>query len=319
MLARWWQAPALATASLVGEEIVAVDTSGREAWRYRLPHVDGAIVPARLMVADIDEDGRPEVLAALHFMPHGGHGHGTVMLLDSRGRPRWQHALDDRYQFGAMDFAPVWYPDDILLSRSEGALRIAVAYHHHTWWPSVVVTYDGDGRPLGRFVNAGWIRSLNMTTDGRYLLAAGLNNSFGGAFLAVLDPANPVGTSPAEGGSLPPCSNCPRGAPIAYFLAPWTPLARPSDTPNVTVQATSSGGIEWHAVQRAEGNGKDPEVIVSLSPSLDILERSVNELFTETLARLELAGEMSQVAGDWRQPTVRRWTPAGGWQDVPPQ
>lgn len=155
-----------------------------------------------------------------------------------------------------------------------------------------------------------------MTADGRYLLAAGISNSFGGAMLAVLDPANPVGSSPADGGSLPSCSNCPAGAPVAYFVAPWTDLARPSDTPAVLVQATASGGIEWHAVQRAEEQGKVPDVIFNLSPGLEILQRSVNDYFVETRARLERTGEVSRSSATWREPPVRRWTPERGWQDI---
>lgn len=47
----WWhKGPLIATASLVGQYIVAHDASGREAWRYRLPHVAGDMVPGRLTV-----------------------------------------------------------------------------------------------------------------------------------------------------------------------------------------------------------------------------------------------------------------------------
>ncbi|MBI4264540.1 MAG: hypothetical protein HY657_09205 [Acidobacteria bacterium] len=311
-----WDSPTVANASLVGEEIVAVDTGGRELWRHPLLHVDGGIVPARLLIADVDGDDRREVLAALHFMRHGGHGAEAVMLFDDRGRLRWQRSLDDHYQFGTTDYAPVWFPDDIVLYRSGGSPRIAVAYHHHTWWPSVVVTYDADGRPVDRFVNAGWIRSLNVTSDGRYLLAAGISNSFGGAALAVLDPASPGGRSPEAGGTLPACSNCPPGSPVAYFVAPWSELARPSDTPTVIVQVDQEGGIEWHAVQReAVDNGKVPNIIIGFSPNLEIVRRGVNDYFTEVRTALERSGQLSTSAANWREPLVREWTPAHGWQD----
>ncbi len=305
LLAQWWRAPVLAKAALVGEEIVAFDASGREAWRHRLPHIDGAIVPARLMVADVDEDGRPEVLAALHFMAHSGHRPGVVMLLDGRGRPRWERALDDRYRFGDQEYGPPWYPEDILIYRSNGSARIAVAQHHHTWWPGIVVTYDADGRTIDRFVNAGWIRTLNMTPDGRHLLAAGISNDFGGAALAVLDPASPGGTSPGDG-LLPACANCPSGRPVAYFVAPWSALGRASDTPNAVVQVDDGGGIEWHAIQRAEDGGKAPEVIIGLSPRLEFVRWGVNNYFTE----LQKAAEPM---------ALRQWTPSRGWRDIASQ
>lgn len=290
----------VAGVALAGQEIVATDTGGHERWRLRLPHVDGHVVPARFLVTDVQGDADPEVLAALHYIRGGRQDAGIVMLIDGDGEIVWQRSLEDRYRFGDVEYGPAWFPSDVAVYGPPAARRIAVAYHHHTWWPGLAVTYDERGSAVARFVNAGWITSVNASADSRYLLAAGINNSLGGAVLAVLDAANPEGVSPAGGGSLPVCSNCPRGSPVSYFLAPWTELARPSDTPPVTVNVTPSGTIEWRAVQRAAEGGKVPEVIVTLSPALDMLSRSVNDFFTET-------------AGS-REPVVRRWTSPTGWR-----
>lgn len=310
-LAMWWSgdSPAIANASLVGEQIVAVDASGQEVWRRPLPHIDGYVVPARMLVADIDDDNQSEVLAALQFMKHGGHGYGAVMVFEANGELRWQRSLDDRYTFGGKEYAPAWFPEDMLVYRAGGSTRIAVAEHHHTWWPGVVAIYDSNGQPIDRFVNAGWIRSLNMTLDGRYLLAAGITNTFGGAALAVLDRDHPGGTSPSDGGSLPACSNCPRGNPVAYLVAPWSDLARPSDTPNMLVQVDNQGGIQWHAMQRGQENGKAPEVIIGLSSSLTLVRKDVNDYFAELRPSFQSD----------RQLTLREWTPARGWRQIEPQ
>jgi hypothetical protein len=103
---------------------------------------------------------------------------------------------------------------------------------------------------------------------------------------------------------------------VAYFLAPWTALARPSDTPTVIAQVTPGGGIEWRAAQRAVEQGKVPEVIVTLSPDLEILESGVNRFFTETHALLDRPGGISGDGASWHEPAVRRWTAAQGWQDA---
>lgn len=291
---------AVASVALSGHEIVATDTGGRERWRLRLPHIDGHVVPARFLVTDVQGGADPEVLAAIHYIRGGRQDAGVLMLIDGSGDIIWERSLDDRYRFGDVDYGPAWFPSDIAVYGAPGARRIAVAYHHQTWWPGVVVTYDASGNAIARFVNAGWITSVNVSADSRHLLAAGINNSLGGAALAVLDAARPEGVSPADGGSLPPCSTCPQGSPVSYFLAPWTELARPSDTPPVTVNVTPSGTIEWRAVQRAAERGKVPEVIVTLSPALDVMSQSVNDFFAET-------------AGT-RQPVVRRWTSPTGWR-----
>lgn len=293
---------AVAAVSVEGHEIVATDAAGRQRWRLRLPDVDGQAVPARLLVADVLGDGAPEVLAALHYIRGGRQDAGVILLIDGRGEIVWRHSPEDRYRFGDVEYGPGWFPSDMAVYGAPGARRIAVAYHHHTWWPGLVVTYDAAGRPVARFVNAGWVTSLNVSADSRHLLAAGLNNGLGGAVLAVLDALRPEGVSPGDGGALPVCANCPSGNPVAYFLAPWTELARPSDTPPVTVSVTPAGLIEWRAVQRAAEHGKVPEVIVTLSPELQIRHRSVNDFFSE-LSR-----------GAWTNPAVRRWTSSTGWR-----
>jgi hypothetical protein len=182
-----WGRSVIATAAMSGREIVAHDAGGREVWRVTLPQVDGSIVPARMMVADLEGDGSPEVLAALHFMRYGRGDEGVLMAIDSRGAVLWQRALDDRYRFGNAEYGPTWFPVDIVVYGGPGQRRISVAYHHHTWWPGLVVTFDAAGAPIARFVNSGWITSLNVAADGRHLLAAGMSNGFGGAMLAVLD------------------------------------------------------------------------------------------------------------------------------------
>jgi len=306
VLAVWWlgvDAP-VATVALAGQEIVARDAAGAVLWRHQVRPLDGAVVPARLLVTDIDDDGDPDVLAALHVMKRGGHGDGLLMAFDGCGRLRWERSVSDRYRFGEQEYSPPWFPEDVLVYRAGGAARIAVALHHHTWWPGLVITYDAEGRTIDRFVNAGWMRTLNLTADGRYLLAAGLSNAFGGAALAILDASSPGGASPAADGTLPACANCPPGSPVAYFVAPWSALGRPSDTPNAVVQVDDTGRIEWHAIQRAEDQGKAPEVIIDLSPRLELVRWGVNDYFTE------LQGAKA------RKALVREWTPARGWRDA---
>lgn len=291
---------AVAGATLEGHEIVATDRAGNERWRLSLSGVDGHVVPARFLVTDVRGDANPEVLAALHYNRGGRQDAGIVLLIDGGGEVVWQRSLEDRYRFGDVEYGPAWFPSDIAVYGVPGARRIAVAYHHHTWWPGLVVTYDSAGIAVARFVNAGWITGLNVSADSRHLLAAGMNNGLAGAVLAVLDALRPEGVSPGDGGPSPACANCPPGHPVAYFLAPWTELARPSDTPPVTVSVTPSGVIEWRAVQRADERGKVPEVIVTLSPALDVLSRSVNDRF------VEMAGP--------KEPAVRRWTSQTGWR-----
>jgi predicted DNA-binding transcriptional regulator AlpA len=313
----WKAAPVLASVTQSGQALVGIDQSGRELWRYTPTAVDGNVVAPVVRVGDVDGDGRTDVIAALQYLPRNGDGYGEVVRLDDRGRRLWARALDDRYSFGDTTYGPGWFPDEVLTYQAGGELRIAAAFHHHTWWPDVIAAFDGEGRILGRFVHAGWVTGLNVSADGRWLLASGISNAHGGAMLAVLDSANISGAGPMTGGSLPECGNCPAGAPHRYVVVPWSDLARTSNPPRVLVQVGVSGTIELRAVQRPTPNAVSPELIVSFTPEFTVVQRSASDGFAETHAQLERSGELTHAFADcpWKAPALRQWAPAQGWRD----
>jgi hypothetical protein len=308
----------VASARLVGAAIVGFDRNGGELWRFAPPEFRDANVKGVVRVAEAQPGERPAVLVAAAVWQRDWAARGLIMLVDGGGRLRWQQSLPDHFVFGAVDYGPEWLPDDLLVYRTAAGPRVAVALHHHTWWPAVVAVFDADGRLVGRFVNAGWIYRLATSRDGRYLLAAGVSNGHGGAALAVLDAANVDGASPADGGGLPVCSNCPAGVPRAYVVAPWSDVARPADTPLVVVHVAESGLIELRAPQRRWLDGPVPEVIVGLSPSLEVEQRTVSDSFAQVHDALERDGQLTHEAATcpWRTPPVRVWTPERGWREI---
>lgn len=312
------RAPALITnAAMDHRELVAYDSGGREIWRRQMWWNGRVVSTATLVVGDIDTNGRPDVVGAGQVdADDGTEGDGQLFLVDDARRLRWQRKLDGRYKFGDVEYGPGWFAEDILVYRTSAGVRIAVAQHHHTWWPSLVSTFDADGKRVGTYVNAGWIRRLKLTPDGKYILAAGLSNAHGGPMLAAIDAEHPSGVSPADGGTLPACLNCPAGAPARFFVVPWSIFARPADTPWVTVTVAKDGSIEWRAPQRADASGKDPETIVTLSPTLDVRQRNVDDYFVGLHDQLERAGQLSERNPDWRHPMVREWTPDRGWREI---
>ena len=310
--------PTIARAALVGRDLIAFDATGQDLWRYRLAADNEDLAPSTPRLIRWDASGPPQLLVMSHVMRAGGGGTGALLLFNDAGQPVWKQALEDRYRFGETSYGPNWYPNDLLTYQVDGQWRIAAAFHHHTWWPGLVTTFDRDGRPLERFVNAGWIHKLNVTTDGRYLLAAGVSNAFGGAVLAVFDAHAISGTAPADGGSLPACSDCPAGAPVAYFVLPWADLARPTDTPAVVVQVGDTGQIELHAMQRLPREGPVPALIVALTPDLEVTRRAAADSFVAVHDLLQRQGELDHpfAACPWKTPPIRKWTAAKGWEEI---
>lgn len=304
-----------------GEGVIrAFDDAGRLRWTWAVADLPrGAALDDRTArVADLDGDGRPEVLLALTLFNRARDYYGKLVVLDADGRVRWEQVLGDRYVFGASEFAPAWLPDAIEVYRADGRTRISVAFHHHVWWPAVIVTFDQEGQILSRFVHSGWIHDLRLSADGRYLLAAGVSNARGGAALIVLDAKHVVGTMPPSAESLTPsCAACPSGAPIAYFVVPWSDLARPSDAQRSVVSSMPGGAIVFQALQSLEP--PIPDVIVTLSPDLEIVHRAPSDTFWQVHRVHEQKQLVDHSSADcpWqRSVPLNRWTPASGWQDV---
>lgn len=313
------RSPGLLAVSLDGQSLVGTGPEGRVLWRFTPPAVDGNVVAPVIRVGDIDGDGRPDVIAAMQYLARSGEGYGEIVRLDEDGRLLWAHKLEDRYEFGDTAYGPGWYPEDVMTYRADGEVRIAAAFHHHTWWPSVVTSLDAGGRAVGRFVHAGWVTALNLSADGRWLLASGISNAHGGAMVAALRASDITGSGPMAGGSLPECRNCPEPTPDRYVVVPWSDLARPSSSPRILVLTGASGTIEMRAVQRPVPDAATPELIVAFSASFDVLQRNASDGFAETHAMLERSGELTHPFAmcPWKTPLVRMWTPADGWRDVP--
>ncbi len=105
--------------------------------------------------------------------------------------------------------------------------RVAVAAHHHDWWPGVVTILDSAWRRQGTFVNAGWVERVHWLSRDR-LLVAGFSEVRNGGMVALLDGNNLDGHSPEEPGSKFECVSCGEARPLRYLVMPRSEVNRVS-------------------------------------------------------------------------------------------
>lgn len=223
-----------------GSSLVVLDERGRELWSHDFK-VEGLEVEAfyrmlfqvadtartpvclpSLVIRDINNDGRNEVLFALHRRGDN-FGEGVLYCFDSRGGVLWKRPTGREMSFGGRTF-----PADYRIRgfqvhdiNGDGRLEIAVISFNYPQWPCQLALLDADGRPLGEYWNSGYLTDIgyaDLDGDGREeMLVGGVNNQYGGC-LIVFDPARVSGSSPQTGefksDTLPP------GSEKFYILSP---------------------------------------------------------------------------------------------------
>jgi len=188
---------------LAGDSLVVVDVRGRELWRrsFGFPLADyGQLAGQQLgWIGDVDGDGAPEVLFAAVAKPGG---QSAVFCFSDAGQERWRFVPGASAASFPQSYRPPYYPLNLLVFRSGGAVRIAVAGVHHTWFPCQIALLAGDGRLLREYWHAGHIPVLafsDLAGSGRPVLyAGGMANGYNRGALVALDPESFGGVSREE-------------------------------------------------------------------------------------------------------------------------
>jgi hypothetical protein len=298
--------------------LVGLDTAQRELWRTAIPEASSAAVSsAGVLLGDVNGDAKRDALVRIHVGgDHGTETSDVLYCLSEAGKFRWKQRFDDRLMFRSGEYSAPWVTRDLLVIERGRSKRIAVAAHHGIWWPGILTIFDGDGRVLHRFVNSGWITQLEVTRDGKYLLAAGVNNARDSAMLAVIDVDSPSGTSPEDAGSPFECLNCPAGRPARYFVLPRSELSRLVGGPLLkqTVDILPDGVIVLRVPQ-------DPnsatEAVYEFSPDLDLRRASLSDGYWDWHRRLEAQHTLAHADRSCPERgglAVTSWEPARGWR-----
>lgn len=226
------------TLSIQGRTLVAFDALGRPSWSFDLGPTATAldVDPLRRPGLqrwwerlDSDGDGVDELIVLLDGYDGRTDQSETLLCFTLDGTLQYRFTPDLTLRFTQGAFAGPWDFFDLEPVRGSG-LWVAIA--HVPSWPSAIVRLDARGQSTVQFQQPGTVRLLRTVgaEGSRRVLAAGVNNEFGAASLAVLDPAKPA-TPPQSGPGPYACVACPPGVPDVYLLLLPSPLNRRSVLP----------------------------------------------------------------------------------------
>jgi hypothetical protein len=218
-----------ATWRIDGTTLRVADAVNRPCWEKHFGKFDAnfdVLVADKAMIADIDGDGRVEVL--FNHVPAGEEGSGgSLQCYEQCGGLRWEHHYGSRKRFGTRDFEASYRGRLIRRITVGGQPRLLAVANHSMWYPSQVALLDPrDGRLIEEYWHPGSIyfgilRDVDRDGKDEFLFAA-INNPGDGlghpgvGILKIPFSGAPRHTSP-PGDPFPPVTG---GGELAYALLP---------------------------------------------------------------------------------------------------
>lgn len=329
--ALWWRSaaqPAIASVAIAPSGIHAIDRDGHQQWAYTLP-IDwrAGVGRANGDIVDVGSDGELDVVAGLAYtqhVPDHAYQGGQLFCFSRFGGLRWTHLLLTSLRFGGVDYGGPWVLSEWRV-KPDGS-RVAVAYHHLQWWPSVVVFLDARGRPTGRFVNSGWVESIKWLTDGSSRVAvAGFSNSRDGGMLALLDPSADAQSPEDESGKYA-CSRCAAGRPFFYAVFPRSEVNRETGAPpnRASIEILSDRLVVRTSEVPVEANAvlPPPELLYELTFDFEFRRAEHSDRYWALHRQLERDRRIAHPVDRCPERTGPRsiaiWRAATGWRTQTP-
>ncbi len=178
------------------------------------------------MIADVDGDGRNEVLVRPNAVERAER---KLYCFEADGRVRFVHQPTGTRRFGDDEYAEPWLAHRVFATRApDGARRLWAVFTHGLLFPSVLQELDPrDGAVLQEYWSNGFIETVHEDTwAGRpsSSSAAPTTTSARRAWRSFR-PDAVAGSTPAVRPGYA-CRDCAPGGPEALFLFPSLCLAR---------------------------------------------------------------------------------------------
>jgi hypothetical protein len=229
-----------------GPFLVITNKAGHELWRKdtglpdlmtekeyrwsfqkrRVIRDNNTVAHPRLIIADLDGDGRNEILFAI--INDSSTSTGKMVLYDDAGRERWPFDTGTDIVVGNRHYAPDFLVDgfEVADADADGRKEIIVVSHVRVESPTRILVLGLDKTIKGEYWNYGQISDfilLDIDRDGRpELLCAGQNNGYDRPCVFLLDPSRLSGASPQDERSR--FEGKGPGSELYYVLLPVTAL-----------------------------------------------------------------------------------------------
>lgn len=321
--AAWWlshRAGEPVRVSLASDSLTAWDAKGRIAWEYVLPE-PAEIQPVQgseaVSFQDLIGDGRRELLVLANPLPRtpataSSASYNAVLFkrtvlycFSDRGKLLWTYSPDSvKLPFNGRVFEGPWRAMAMLFTPREQGKYMWISFVHNTWWPSFVMRVDARGGASMAYLNSGSISSLAYVrnTSGGYVIAAGTNNGYGAAVVAILGENHPPTVSPQVAGT-PYGYDQWAGGPHMLYMLPPSELFRMSGESFHVVAAVQVSGDRIQ-VQTNEGKdlitgpGNGPYLLGFYEFSMDfkLLSASLSDTYWNAHRKLEQEGKIHHTA-----------------------
>lgn len=300
---------------------------GREVWRHAIPG-------ERVQAMDGRRAGSVEILVHAPAAVVAAIGlrvnttteqvdSGQLLSFSPSGTLLRSFAFDERVGFRDGRYGAPWGITDFRVDEQRGQRRIAVAAHHHEWWPSLVTILDADWRRTATFVHAGWIEGVAWLGANR-LVVAGFSEVRDGGMIALLDPDVARAQTPVESSSPFYCGTCGEGTPLRYVAMPRSEINRATGSRFNRARLEFNGDrIIARTIEAMNGDHEVVDALYEFTPALDLVRASWSSRYWEVHGKLEAAGILDHpraTCPDRDGPgAVAVWDAQSGWRRLAPR
>jgi hypothetical protein len=309
---------------LIGRALEGLSAEGSVVWTHMFDRDVGHVTreggaKTAIQQVDVDGDGETELLVPVRSTVDGTRPtmSDALYCFTRAGVLKWTVMPDQTLTFGDRAFSAPWQLRDMEVSPGSAPKRLWLAFAHHTWWATFVLSVTAEGHAEIQFAQDGRIHALSHLEgpDGPRLVVAGASIRHRTATVVFIADGDPPSTLPSEGHAAYTCAECPTGKPRRILLAPSTEItvagsphaqAYTSVTPRDTLEIIVRDSLdEW---------------TVLLDKQLSLQSYRVSPRRWEIHKELEQLGRLDHPALSCPERdaprVIREWTPDSGWRDL---